>query len=66
MKVVWTETAISHLTNIYDYISCDSKRWARRMVDRITARSRRIGNHPELGQVVAEYESAKFMKGPIE
>jgi len=55
MKVVWTETAISHLTNIHDYISRDSERWAQRMVDRITSQSKRIGDHPELGQVVAEY-----------
>jgi plasmid stabilization system protein ParE len=37
MKVEWQPTAIEHLASIYGYIARDSKRYARKMVDRITA-----------------------------
>ena len=56
MKVRWTRTAIGHLASIYDYISQDSPRYARRMVDRITARSRQIAAFPQSGQMVLEYQ----------
>lgn len=55
MRVLWTETAIGHLTDIYEYIARDSARYAKRMVDRITARSRQIASFPESAPVVAEY-----------
>ena len=55
MKVLWTRTAVGHLTEIYEYIAGDSIRYAKRMVDRITARSKQIASHPESGPMVAEY-----------
>ena len=54
MKVVWSDTAASHLADIYEYISRDSQRFALRMIDRITDRSKQISHSPELGQVVTE------------
>jgi toxin ParE1/3/4 len=57
MNVRWTHTAIRHLTSIYEYISQDSPRYARRMIDRITVRSQRIGRFPQSGQIVSEYQS---------
>ncbi|MCG8448297.1 MAG: type II toxin-antitoxin system RelE/ParE family toxin [Pirellulales bacterium] len=56
MKVVWSENAIAHLTDIFEYIARDSERYASRMVDRITSRSKQIGFAPESGQVVQEFE----------
>ncbi|MFH1924763.1 MAG: type II toxin-antitoxin system RelE/ParE family toxin [Planctomycetota bacterium] len=55
MKVLWTRTALGHLTDIYEHIAGDSKRYAKRMVDRITARSKQIATLPESAPVVAEY-----------
>ena len=55
MKVVWTQTALEHLADIYEYISRDSARYARRMVDRITSRSKQLRTFPESGQLVPEY-----------
>jgi toxin ParE1/3/4 len=55
MKVLWTRTAVGHLTDIYEYIAGDSTRYAKRMVDRLTARSKQIASHPESAPVVAEY-----------
>ena len=56
MKVRWTRTAIGHLASIYEYIGRDSPRYARRMVDRITSRSRQIAQFPRTGQMVPEYQ----------
>jgi len=56
MKVRWTRTANGHLASIYEYIARDSARYARRMVDRITSRSRQIARFPRSGQMVPEYQ----------
>ena len=57
MIVHWTETALSHLQSIHDYIAKDSKRNADRFVDRITRKSQQIGTWPMAGSVVPEFES---------
>jgi plasmid stabilization system protein ParE len=67
MKVVWSETAIAHLTEIYEYISRNSPRYARRTVDRITARSKQISAFPESGEIVPEYNDPvirEVIEGP--
>ena len=67
MNVVWTETAIAHLANIYDFIARDSDRFALRMVDRITARSKQLSEFPESGQMVPEYQDRSIretIEGP--
>ncbi len=60
MKVIWAEYAIGHLTDIYGYIARDSEQYARRMVDRITSRSKQIGSFPESGEVVPEYADSSI------
>ena len=57
MKVLFTENAIKHLINIYDYISLNSPTYARRMVDKITRRSEQMAAQPFSGRTVPEYES---------
>ena len=57
MKVLFTENAIEHLVNIYEYISLNSPTYARRMVDKITHRSEQIAEHPFSGRIVPEYEA---------
>jgi plasmid stabilization system protein ParE len=32
MRVLWTENAIDHLANIYEYIAVNSPTYARRMI----------------------------------
>ena len=56
MKVHWTGTAEGHLDAIYAYIAQDSPRYALRMVDRLTRRSRQIADFPLSGRKVPEYE----------
>lgn len=56
MKVHWTDTAEGHLDAIYDYLAQDSRQYAKRMVDRLTGRSRQIANHPLSGRRIPEYD----------
>ena len=67
MNVVWTNTAIGHLTTIYDYIARDSDRYAIRMIDRITGRSKQLSTFPQSGEVVPEYQNPdlrEVIEGP--
>ncbi len=67
MKVVWSNTALGHLVEIYDYISRDSSRYAQRMVNRLTSRSKQAGAFPQSGQMVVEYQRRdirELIEGP--
>lgn len=57
MTVHWTNTAVEHLLAIHEFIARDSPTYARRMVDRLTERSRQLATFPLSGAVVPEYES---------
>lgn len=57
MNVHWTNNAIEHLTNIYQYIALNSPTYAKQMVDRITRRSAQIGDLPFSGRMVPEYQA---------
>jgi addiction module RelE/StbE family toxin len=56
MRVHWTNTALDHLLDIYDYIARDSPEYADRTVDRLTQRSDYIKDFPEAGRRVPEYD----------
>jgi len=67
MKVHWTDTALDHLSAIYEYIAVDSENYAKRMIDRLTKRSRQIGNFPYSGRMVPEFEEElirEVIEGP--
>ncbi|MCU7244460.1 MAG: type II toxin-antitoxin system RelE/ParE family toxin [Microcystis aeruginosa WS75] len=55
MKVFWTETAVNHLSSIYNYISQNSPQYAQRLVERLTRRSEQIANFPFSGRLVPEF-----------
>ena len=57
MRVHWTDNAIAHLVDIYEYIANDSPVYAKRMVDRLTRRSEQIADFPMSGRMVPEYEA---------
>jgi len=57
MIVHWTENAIEHLVNIYEYIAINSPTYGKKMVDRITRRSEQIAEHPLSGRKVPEYDA---------
>lgn len=57
MRVHWTENAVEHLVNIYEYIALNSPTYAKRMVDKITRRSEQIADFPLSGRKVPEYDA---------
>lgn len=57
MNVHWTDNAIEHLANIYEYIALNSPTYAKGMVDKITRRSSQIADSPFSGRMVPEYQS---------
>jgi addiction module RelE/StbE family toxin len=60
MKVFWTETAVNHLSSIYNYISQNSPQYAQRLVERLTRRSEQIANFPFSGRLVLEFETEQI------
>ena len=65
MRVHWTDNALRHLLDIYEYISQNSPFYAQRMVDRLTKRSEQIADFPMSGRYVPEY-SAEDIRELIE
>ena len=57
MRVHWTNNAVDHLVNIYEYIALNSPTYAKHMVDRITRRSAQISDQPFSGRRVPEYQA---------
>ena len=57
MRVHWTENAIAHLVDIYEYIAHDSPIYAKRVIDIVTRRSEQIAIFPMSGRSVPEYEA---------
>ena len=60
MKVFWTETAINHLSSIYNYISQTSPQYAQRVVEKLTRRSEQIAGFPLSGRIVPEFETKQI------
>ena len=60
MRVIWTDTAKRNLRTIHDYIARDSPTYAKRMVDRLTSRSKQIGAFPLSGRAVPEFDAGQI------
>lgn len=55
VKIVWTESSLADLKEIFDYIADDSIRYASITVNRLYQRAQPIANNPFLGRVVPEF-----------
>ncbi len=56
MTVEWTDIAKQHLQRIYDHIEPQSELYAQRMVNRLVLRADGLGDFPETGREVPEYD----------
>ena len=54
MRVVWTETAVKHLSAIYEYIAQSSPLYAEIMVRRLSDRAGQLRAFPQSGRAVPE------------
>jgi toxin ParE1/3/4 len=57
VKIHWTDNAVEHLVNIYEYIALNSPTYAKQIVDKITRRSAQITAQPLSGRKVPEYDA---------
>ena len=60
MDVYWTEPAEAHLRAIHAALSHTSVRYANRMVDRITERTKQIAEFPRSGATVPHAEALEI------
>ena len=50
MRITWSATAISNLSEIHEYIRRDQPEAARRVAQRILSSVERLSRHPNLGR----------------
>ena len=53
-EIIWTESALSDLEAIADYIALDNKEAADRLVAKVFERVAMLAEHPELGPCIPE------------
>jgi toxin ParE1/3/4 len=63
VKVLWTDSAVSQLQAIHEYLAQTSPDYAIRIVDRLTRRSIQIAAFPNSGRMVPEYEREEIREG---
>jgi toxin ParE1/3/4 len=56
-KIVWTQSALSDLRAIHDYVSTDSELYAGLSVEGLFETVERIQQHPNEGRVVEEFNN---------
>jgi toxin ParE1/3/4 len=60
MKVRWTEDALQHLHEAYDYIQLDKPSAAARMADLIETAAQQLGLFPEIGRPSKRARTREF------
>ncbi len=55
-RIVWTETAVSDLDNIYSYVAKDSKTYARVTILEFFEKVEQLEFFPKSGRVVPEFK----------
>lgn len=56
VRINWTKQATDDLKNIYNYISIDSKFYAKRQISKLKLRTHSIKLFIKIGRVVPEFE----------
>ena len=60
VQIRWTRQSIKDLLYIFEYISIDSKKYAKRRIVRIMARSQILKTNPGAGKLVPELTESDF------
>ena len=60
MKVFWTDTAVDHLSALYNQIAQTSTPAAQALIDRLTRRSKQISTFPNSGRIVPEFANDRI------
>lgn len=60
VKIVWTDLSVLELKDIFNYISIDSKRYAKNQIERIKLKTLILKTMPEIGRIVPELENSEI------
>jgi plasmid stabilization system protein ParE len=60
VPVIWAEPALADLEEIYRFIAKDSPQYARSMVERLTTAAARLGDFPQLGEIVPQFAHRNY------
>src|SRR6056297_1534885 len=60
VQIRWTRQSIKDLLYIFEYITIDSKKYAKRQIVRIKARSQILKTNPRVGKLVPELTESDF------
>ncbi len=60
VQVRWLKDARTDLKEIYDYISLDSKNYAKFQVERIQEYTKRLKTHPNIGKKLNEIDNLEI------
>jgi toxin ParE1/3/4 len=60
VRVLWTDAAEAHLRAIHAYHSQTSARYADRLIDRITGRSKQLAEFPNSGSILPQAEALQI------
>jgi toxin ParE1/3/4 len=60
VKIIWTDIALNDLKDIFDYISKDSKRYAKEQIRRIKSKTSTLKKNPKIGRIVPETANSQI------
>ena len=59
-EVIWTETSLTDINNIAEYISLDSYYYASQFVEKLFKAVSKLEAHPEIGRKVPELPTSDY------
>ena len=62
VRVNWTKLAVNDLKNVYEYISKDSKRYAKMQVVQIKSSAKILAQFPSAGKIITEIKKEELRK----
>ncbi|TDK43581.1 type II toxin-antitoxin system RelE/ParE family toxin [Algoriphagus formosus] len=60
VQIRWTHQSVKDLSDIFEYISIDSEKYAKRQIVRIKARTQILKTNPMAGKIVPELPQRDF------
>ena len=60
VQIRWTHQSVKDLSDIFEYISIDSEKYAKRQIVRIKARTQILKTNPMAGKIVPELAQSDF------
>ncbi len=62
VQVIWTESALSDLNSIAEYISLDKPSAAKRLVQKVFISTERLEEFPRIGRKLPELKDSRYLE----